>query len=129
MVSSTIQKHIIEQVETYIRHGGGEYRDWFIGLADNPIVPIRKASRLRKIQNHRFVYIETISGEVAKAVADYFINVCGTDGDIIEKEKEDACRAIYIYKKAAHIVACEIGVLSRRFAKPRNVFCITCPRQ
>jgi hypothetical protein len=81
------QKYIIEQMETYIRQGGGEYGDWFIGLADNPIAPITETSRLRKVQNHRFTYVETISVEVAKSVADYFINACGMDGNISETEK------------------------------------------
>ncbi len=39
------EKHIIAQIEAYIRQGGGEYGDWFIGLADNPIDPIMEVSR------------------------------------------------------------------------------------
>jgi hypothetical protein len=107
------QKDIIEQMETYIRQGGGGYGDWFVGLADNPIAPITEASRLRKVQNHRFAYVETMSGEVAKAVADYFIDACGVDGNISETEKEGCCRAIYLYKKAGHLVTCETGISGR----------------
>ena len=113
------QKHIIEEVETYICHGGGGYGDWFIGLADNPIAPITEVSRLRKVQNHRFVYIETMSGEVAKAVADYFIDACGMDGNI-SKKQDGACRALYLYKKAGHLAACETGISSRLICWVRN---------
>ena len=81
------QKYIIAQMKTYISQGGGGYGDWFIGLTDNPIAPIKEVSRLRKVQNHRFAYVETMSVEVAKAVADYFINACGMDGNITKNRK------------------------------------------
>jgi hypothetical protein len=99
------QKYIIEQMETYIRQGGGGYGDWFIGLADNPIAPITEVSRFGKVQNHRFTYIETMSGEVAKAVTDHFINACGVDGDISQTQGDGGCRALYLYKKAERRVA------------------------
>ena len=93
------RKYIIEQMETYIRQGGGGYGDWFIGLADNPIAPITEVSRLRKVQNHRFTYVETMSGEVAKAVADYFIDACGMDGNISQAQIECGCLAYTFIKK------------------------------
>lgn len=114
------QKHIIDQVETYIRRGGGEYEDWFIGLADNPIAPSKEVSRLHKAKNRTFAYVETLSGEVAKAVAEHFINVCGTDGDISEAEKDGARRALYFYKKAEHLVAPETGISDRLICWVRN---------
>jgi hypothetical protein len=119
----------MEQIETYIRQGGGGYGDWFIGMAYNPIDPITEASRLHRVQSHRFSYIETISQEVARAVAEYFINVCGTDGDIIEEERDDACRALYVYKKTKHLVACETGTSSGRFAKSAKRFLRYAPQQ
>jgi hypothetical protein len=114
------QKYIIEQMKTYIQQGGGGYEDWFIGLANNPIAPITEVSRLGKVQNHRFTYIEAISGEVAKGVVDYFINACGTDGNTGEAEKRDGCRALYLYKKAEHLVACETRTSSRIACWMRN---------
>ena len=120
------QKYIIEQMETYIRQGGGEYGNWFIGLADNPIAPITETSRLRKVQNHRFTYVETMSVEVAKAVADYFINACGMDGNISKTEKNGVCRALYLYKKAKHLVACETATSSRLICWVRNKLFRTC---
>jgi hypothetical protein len=99
------EKQIITQIETYIHQGGGEYSDWYIGLADNPLDPITEAFRLQKVQNHRFTYIETLSHDIAKAVADYFINVCGTDGIISETK---TCDSLYVYKKAEY------------FAKPQT---------
>jgi hypothetical protein len=99
------EKSIITQIEAYIRQGGGEYGDWYIGLAENPIDPITEAYRLHKVQNHRFTYLETVSHQAAKAVADYFVNVCGTDGNRNEIDTSRPCRALYIYKKAANPLA------------------------
>jgi len=104
------EKNIIAQIETYIRQGGGEYGDWYIGLADNPIDPITEAFRFHKVQNHRFTYIETISHQVAKSVSDYFLNVCGTDGNLRDIDTSRPCRAIYIYKKAANHNLCESAI-------------------
>lgn len=104
------EKHIIAQIEAYIRQGGGVYGDWYIGLADNPIDPITEASRLNKVQNHRFTYIETVSHQVAKSVADYFLNVCGTDGNLSDIDTIRPCRALYIYKKTANLFPSESAI-------------------
>jgi hypothetical protein len=104
------EKQIIAQVETYIRQGGGEYGDWYIGLANNPIAPITEAFRLNKVRNGRFTYIEIISHNVAESVARYFLDVCGTDGNLADIDKIRPCRAIYIYKKAPNIVNSETAL-------------------
>jgi hypothetical protein len=101
------EKNIIAQIEAYIQQGGGEYGDWFVGLADNPIDPIAEAFRLSKVQHHRFTYIETVSYQVARFVADYFLKVCGTDGDLSDIDTGRPCQAIYIYKKAANLLVSE----------------------
>jgi hypothetical protein len=98
------QKQIIDEIEAYISQGGGEYQDWYVGMTNNPIDPLTEASLLHKVENHRFMYIETISQQVAKAVADYFVNVLGTDGNLNDEEKDGACQALYVYKKAVHLV-------------------------
>jgi hypothetical protein len=103
------EKQIIIEIEAYIRQGGGEYTDWFVGLADNPIDPIMEVTRLHKVQNQRFTYIETVSPQAAKAVADYFLNVCRTDGNC-DIDASRPCQAIYVYKKAPQIIASETAV-------------------
>ena len=95
---------IINQIKDYISEGGGEYRDWFVGISDDPIHPIIEVTLLHKVQNHRFTYIETISPQIAKAVADYFVNGRGTDGNLSENDRGGICRALFVYKKAAHLV-------------------------
>ncbi|MGB7580962.1 MAG: hypothetical protein WBL85_00755 [Sedimentisphaerales bacterium] len=104
------EKHIIAQIEAYIRQGGGEYGDWYIGLADNPIDPITEAYRLHKVQNRRFTYIETVSHQAAKAAADYFLNVCGTDGNLSDIDTIRPSRALYIYKKAPQLFPSESAI-------------------
>ena len=94
---------IINQIKEYICEGGGEYKDWYVGISDNPIDPIKEVSLLHTVQSHRFTYIETISPGIAESVADYFINTLGTDGNLNERKTSDRCQALYVYKKkAAH---------------------------
>jgi hypothetical protein len=97
-------KQIIEQIETYIREGGGEYEDWYVSVTDNPLEPLNEVLSLHKVQSQRFTYIETISSQIARAVADYFVNQLGTDGNLGTKEISGACKSLYVYKKAAHLV-------------------------
>jgi len=98
------QKKIINEIETYIQEGGGEYEDWYVGLTDDPFGPITEALLLQKVQSERLLYIETSSPQIAQAVADYFVSLCGTDGNISTNEINRACRSLYVYKKAAHLV-------------------------
>jgi hypothetical protein len=96
------QQQIIDEIETYISKGGGKYQDWYVGLTDNPIDPIDEALLFHKVENHRFVCLETISQQVAMAVADYFVNVLGTDGNLWENNRGKPCQFLYVYKKAVH---------------------------
>jgi hypothetical protein len=98
------QEQIIDEIETYIREGGGEYEDWYVGLTDDPFEPINEALLLQKVQSERLSYIETSSPQIAQAVADYFINLCGTDGNLRTKEINRAFNSIYVYKKDTHLV-------------------------
>ena len=120
------RENIIMQVETYIRRGGGVYGDWFVGLADNPIMPIREITRLGRVQNQKFTYIETVSNEVAKSAADYFISVCKTDGDISHTKKDAACRALYLYKKNERPVASRISISEKLFCRLRDKMLQVC---
>ncbi len=108
-----LEKNIIAQIETYIQQCGGEYSDWYIGLADNPIDPIMEAYRNKKVQNNRFTYIETKSHDTASAIVDYFVNVCGIDGQIDEFDTAPpksniniieippkSKRSLFVYKKS-----------------------------
>ncbi len=104
------EKNIIAQIETYINQGGGEYGDWYIGMADNPIDPIMEVTRLHKVASHRFTYIETVSNKDAKTVADYFHNVCGMDGNLSEIDAGRPCRSLYVYKKAPNSILIESAV-------------------
>jgi hypothetical protein len=97
-------KQIIEQIETYIYQGGGEYEDWYIGLTGNPIDPVTEAFSLHKVQGQRLAYFETTSSQIAQAVADYFVNLCGADGNLGTNEISCACKSLYVYKKATHLV-------------------------
>jgi hypothetical protein len=95
---------IIEQVETYIRQGGGRYEDWYVGLADNPIKPVSEAFSLHKVQSRRFTYIETPSARVARDVARHFVNLRGTDGNLSTNKISHTCNSVYVYKKAGYPV-------------------------
>jgi hypothetical protein len=94
------QEQIIDEIMAYIHRGGGKYQDWFVGITDNPISPIDEALLSHEVDNHRFIYLETISQQVATAAADYFVNVLGTDGNLSKDNRGKKCHALYVYKKS-----------------------------
>ena len=55
------QKQIIDEITAYIHRGGGKYQDWFVGITDDPISPIDEALKLHKVEDRRFIYLETTS--------------------------------------------------------------------
>ena len=103
------EKHTIWEIETYIREGGGEYVEWYVGTADDPIDPAEAAFRLRKVRGGRFMYIETGSEEAALATANHFVNYCGTDGNLAEIGAGGPGRALYVYKKVEQLVTCQVA--------------------
>ena len=94
----------MDEIKTYIRMGGGEYEDWFIGLADNPMDPINEALLFHRIQSHLFLYIETVSTQLATNVVNYFIITLGTDGFISKQRIQKGYKALYVYKKAVNLI-------------------------
>ena len=96
------QQQIIDEIKTYINRGSGKYQDWYVGITDNPISAIDEALLFHKVENHRFICLETVSQQIAMAVTDYFVNALGTDGNLCEDNSGRPCQFLYIYKKAVH---------------------------
>ncbi len=94
---------IIDQIENYIREGGGEYRDWYVGLADDPIHPVGETLLHHRVQGRMLTYIETTSPHAAQTVANHFVRLLGTDGDPDRKRTDGTCNSLYVYKKAVHL--------------------------
>jgi hypothetical protein len=96
------QQQIIDEIKAYINRGGGKYQDWYVGITDNPISAIDEALLFHKVDNHRFICLETVSRQIAMPVTDYFVNALGTDGNLCEDNSGRPCQFLYIYKKAVH---------------------------
>jgi hypothetical protein len=96
------QQQIIDEIKTYINRGSGKYQDWYVGITDNPISAIDEALLFHKVENHRFICLETASQQTAMVVTDYFVNALGTDGNLCEDNSGRPCQFLYIYKKAVH---------------------------
>jgi hypothetical protein len=93
------EKNTIWEIETYIREGGGQYGDWYVGMADDPLRAVEETFRLHRVQNERFMYIEAESETAAAATVNHFVNCCGTGGRAAETGAHGQPRAIYVYKQ------------------------------
>jgi hypothetical protein len=113
------QQQIIDEIKTYINRGSGKYQDWYVGITDNPISAIDEALLFHKVENHRFICLETASQQTAMVVTDYFVNALGTDGNLCEDNSGRPCQFLYIYKKAVHPAGYKTRELVRSVSRER----------
>jgi hypothetical protein len=99
MSTVATQQDIISDIKAHIQKGGGRYRDWYVGITENP--------RHRLFNDHGvhekgdwWIYRQASSAAAARRIEDYFVNTLGTDGGLGGGD-EDAVY-VYAYKKNSH---------------------------
>ena len=83
----------------HIINRGGVYKEWYVGVASDPIKQLFMKHRIDE-KNDFWIYRKAESSEAAARVNDYFLNRLGTDGYI--DKKDDNCIYIYAFKKNNH---------------------------
>lgn len=99
-ISRTRNKHeqeIIDNIKNYVQDRGGSYSRWCIGIAGEPHDVVLQAHAGRSLF---WMYQETGSPQIARAVVDYLVNIVGIDGGTGKRGLDDTGSVIYIYKKA-----------------------------
>ena len=81
----------------YIKEFGGEFGDYYVGIAADP-----KAELFKRHGVHRkkdpWLYKQTLTFLAARTVQRYFLEQLGTDGEPVLRGDEDT-DCVYIYKK------------------------------
>jgi hypothetical protein len=90
---------IIADIRAHIAQGGGGYSKWYVGITKDVDSRLFNHHGVKK-SGDWWIYREAYSSESARAVEDYFVNRCGTDGDV--GGGDDESTFVYAYKKAAH---------------------------
>ena len=93
------KQEIINDLDAYIKDGGGGYAAWYVGIASD--------ARDRLFNNHKvkekgdsWVFRQTSFSAVAREIEDYFVNTLGTGGGA--RRGVVFTDMVYAYKKASH---------------------------
>ena len=88
------EQEITDDFKNYIQSRGGNYSDWYIGIACDPEV---LSLQLQNLDNQCWNYTHIYGPQVARQVLDYFINTLGTKGTV--SSADATADIIYVYKR------------------------------
>ena len=91
------EQEVIDNIKNYIQERGGNYSSWCIGTAGEPHDVVLSAHAGRSLF---WMYQETGSPQIARAVVDHLVSTVGINGGTEKRVKDDTGSVVYIYKKA-----------------------------
>ena len=92
------QDTIIKELKKHIASRGGEYSDWYAGIAEN--AEERLGEHKVNLKTDKWAYRKATSSDIARAVEKHFTRILGTDGD--SGGGTHLSKFVYIYKKNNH---------------------------
>ncbi len=97
--TTTTKQEIINDLDAYIKDGGGGYPAWYVGIASD--APDRLFSDHKvKEKGDSWIFRRASFSAVAREIKDYFVNTLGTDGGT--GRGVVLIDMVYAYKKASH---------------------------
>ncbi|MGB0682760.1 MAG: hypothetical protein ACPGOV_08630 [Magnetovibrionaceae bacterium] len=99
-MAATAQQ-IVNEIAGHIRNCGGQYRDWYVGIAANPEDRLFSAHRVRK-QGDAWIFRPAANENAARQIERHFINSLGTKGG--GGGGTSATRFVYAYRIGHHTV-------------------------
>jgi len=89
---------IITEIKDHMRKCGGNYSDWYVGIASDPKERLFNEHNVDK-ENGVWIYRECESSSVAREIEEYFVRL-GTDGG--SGGGDYSTKFVYAYKKTAN---------------------------
>lgn len=93
------KKTIISEIKEFMKKWGGNYSDWYVGIASDP--------RKRLFTEHNvdekkdaWIYRKCDNSDIAREIEEYFVEILGTDGGA--GGGDETTKYVYAYKKAPH---------------------------
>lgn len=94
---------IIEEIKTYIQNWGGQYSDWYVGIASDPRQRLFTDHNVREKGGDGWIFRECENADIAREIERYFIDVLGASGG--EGGGDNTSRYVYAYKKTSYTTA------------------------
>jgi hypothetical protein len=90
------RQEIIIEIKFHMDRHGGNYSDWYVGIASNPRDRLFNAHNVDE-KNGTWIYREAENSSSARDIEDYFVNTLKTDGGT--GGGDYSSRYVYAYKK------------------------------
>lgn len=88
------KQEIIDNFKNYIQSRGGNYSNWYIGIACDPEDLFLQ---LQNLDNQCWDYTHIYDPQVARQILDYFINTLGIKETV--SSADATADIIYVYKR------------------------------
>lgn len=82
----------------YIKEFGGDFEDYYVGIAADPQKALFEEHGLDKDKDP-WLYKQALTFYAARTVQNYFLDRLGTDGEPVRRGDEDM-DCVYVYKKS-----------------------------
>src|SRR6266700_2874685 len=92
------ENSIVTSIKDYVRKIGGQYSDWYVGIAQNPEDRLFQDHKVHR--NGAWIYDNAGSRESAARIEDYFVTRLGTKGN--PGGGTDATTWVYAYRIERH---------------------------
>ena len=86
------------EILAYVYELGGDFCDYFVGIAENPEATLFENHKLDKSKDP-WLYRQALSNTAARTIRDYFSNRLRVDGTLVINGNEDT-DWVYVYKKS-----------------------------
>ena len=91
-------QQIKHEILTYIYEFGGDFSNYYVGIADNPEEALFETHKLDKTKDP-WLYRQALSYTAARTIRDYFLNLLRVDGALVANGNKDT-DWVYVYKKS-----------------------------
>ena len=86
------------EILAYIKEFGGEFHDWYVGIASDPKNTMFETHRVDE-EDDIWLYKQALTFAACKTVQTYFLEKLKTDGKAVTEGNEDT-DCVYLYKKS-----------------------------
>ena len=93
------KQDIINDLDAYIKDGGGGYPAWYVGIASDADDRVFSDHKVKE-KGDWWIFRQASTSAVAREIEDYFVNTLGTDGG--SGGGDTGTDTVYAYKKASH---------------------------
>ncbi len=90
------------EILAYIKEFGGDFNDWYVGIAADPKGTLFKTHKVHQ-EDDIWLHKQALTFTACKTIQRYFLDILKTDGEaVLEGDEDTDC--VYLYKKSSRTI-------------------------